>query len=146
MLGQKALVLLIEDNADHAELVIRSLGTAPIEKIIHLTDGETALDYLLRRKQYADPKSSPLPHLILLDLRLPRIDGLEVLRTLKTSETLAHIPVVVLTTSQAEQDILRAYNLNANCYISKPVDLDQFMKVIKTIKEFWLTIVKLPSG
>jgi CheY-like chemotaxis protein len=138
MLAQKALVLLVEDNADHAELVIRSLGEAPIEKIIHLTDGEMTLDYLLRRNQYADPVSSPLPQLILLDLRLPRVDGLEVLKTLKTSANLAHIPVVVLTTSNAANDIAQAYEYHVNSYLVKPVGFEEFSQLMQVITAYWL--------
>jgi len=108
-----------------------------------VTDGVEALAFLRREGPYTQ---SARPDLILLDLNLPRKDGREVLAEIKADANFRRIPVVILTTSQAEEDILKAYHLNANCYISKPVDLDQFMKVIKTIKEFWLTIVKLPSG
>ena len=138
MIDQKAHVLLVEDNADHAELVIRSLAEAPIEKIIHLTDGEMALDYILRRNQYANPESSSAPQLILLDLRLPRVDGLEVLRTIKQSETLARIPVVVLTTSNASNDIAQAYEYHVNSYLVKPVGFEEFSRLMQTITDYWL--------
>ena len=138
MTNKKALVLLVEDNADHAELVIRSLGNAPIEKITHLTDGELTLDYLLRRNEYAAPASSPLPQLILLDLRLPRVDGLEVLRTIKQMDKLARIPVVVLTTSNAANDISQAYEYHANSYVVKPVGFEEFSQLMQVITDYWL--------
>jgi two-component system response regulator len=105
-------------------------------------DGMEAMAFLRREGKYADV---PRPDLVLLDLNLPKKDGREVLEEIKTDDELKRIPVVVLTTSQAEEDILRAYGLNANCYITKPVDLDQFVKVVNSIEEFWLSIVKLPS-
>jgi CheY-like chemotaxis protein len=105
-------------------------------------DGVEGLAYLRRQGKHAQ---AVRPDLILLDLNLPRKDGREVLSEIKSDQRLKLIPVVILTTSEAEEDIFRAYDLNANCYISKPVDLDQFMKVVKTIEDFWLTIVKLPS-
>jgi DNA-binding response OmpR family regulator len=108
-----------------------------------VVDGEAAMAFLRRKGEYAD---APRPDLILLDLNLPRKDGREVLKEIKDDDNLKSIPVVILTTSRAEEDILRAYGLNANCYICKPIDLDQFSKIIKAIEEFWLTIVKLPSG
>lgn len=104
-------------------------------------DGVEALAFLHREGKYAD---APRPDLILLDLNLPRKDGREVLAVIKADENFRRIPVVVLTVSQAEEDILKSYNLNANCYITKPIDLDQFITVVKSIKDFWLTIVKLP--
>ena len=107
-----------------------------------IADGVEALAFLRRQGNYAHARR---PDLILLDLNLPRKDGREVLAEIKADDRLKRIPVVILTTSQAEEDILRAYNLNANCYVSKPVDLDQFIKVVGTIKDFWLTIVKLPA-
>ena len=105
-------------------------------------DGVEALKFLRREGKYTD---APRPDLILLDLNLPKKDGREVLADIKADESLRRIPVVVLTTSQAEQDILKAYNLHANCYITKPVDLEQFIKVVKSIEDFWLTVVKLPK-
>ena len=107
-----------------------------------MSDGVEALAFLRREGPHA---AAPRPDLILLDLNLPRKDGREVLSAIKEDDRLKRIPVVILTTSQAEEDVLNAYHLNANCYISKPVDLDQFIKVVKTIEDFWLTIVKLPS-
>jgi len=106
-------------------------------------DGVDAISFLQQTGKYA---GVPRPDIILLDLNLPKKDGREVLAEIKADSNLKHIPVVVLTTSSAEQDIFRSYDLHANCYITKPVDLDQFIKVMKTIEDFWLTIVKLPRG
>ncbi len=136
-------ILLIEDNPGDARLTIEALKEAKVRnKLNHLADGIEALAFLRRQGKYADAQR---PDLILLDLNLPRKDGREVLAEIKADNQLKRIPVVILTTSQAEEDILRAYNLNANCYVSKPVDLDQFIKVVRTINDFWLTIVKLPA-
>ena len=141
--GKAIEILLVEDNTGDARLAIEALREAKVHNNLNwVKDGVAALAFLRREGEYA---AAPRPDLILLDLNLPRKDGREVLAAVKADEKLRRIPVVVLTTSQAEEDILRAYHLNANCYISKPVDLDQFMKVIKSIKDFWLTIVKLPS-
>lgn len=136
-------ILLIEDNVGDARLAKEALQDAKVRNNLSwVSDGVEALAFLRRQGSYL---GAPRPDLILLDLNLPRKDGREVLSEIKSDESLKRIPVVILTTSQAEEDILRAYHLNANCYISKPVDLDQFMKVVKTIEDFWLTIVKLPS-
>src|SRR5512139_2816639 len=113
--GTALVILLIEDNVAHAELVSRSLGDHRVaNRVSHVSDGEAALDYLFRRGRYADPSLSPRPHVILLDLRLPKVDGLEVLRQVKTSPELSRIPVVILTTSAAERDVARAYEERAN--------------------------------
>jgi len=136
-------ILLIEDNAGDARLAKEALLDAKVaNNLSWVADGEEAMAYLRREGQY---DKAPRPDLILLDLNLPRKDGREVLSAIKADDKLKRIPVVILTTSQAEEDILRAYHLNANCYISKPVDLDQFIKVVRTIEDFWLTIVKLPA-
>lgn len=141
--GRPIEILLIEDNPGDARLAIEALREAKVRNNLYwVSDGEEALEFLCREGKHA---AAPRPDLILLDLNLPRKDGRQVLMEIKAHERWKRIPVVVLTTSQAEEDILKAYNLNANCYITKPVDLDQFMKVVKTIEEFWLTIVKLPS-
>lgn len=140
MVAEAISVLLVEDNEDHAELVMRSLGEHHLVKqIFHLTDGQSALDYLLRRENYASPEQSPRPDLILLDLRLPRMDGFEVLKTLKESETLRHIPIIVLTTSEAERDVARAYEYHANSYIVKPVGFEQFRGLMDDLSVYWLT-------
>jgi CheY-like chemotaxis protein len=136
-------ILLIEDNAGDARLAKEALRDAKVRNNLSwVPDGVEAISFLRRQGRFA---KAPRPDLILLDLNLPKKDGREVLSEIKTDDALRRIPVVILTTSQAEEDILKAYHLNANCYISKPVDLDQFIKVVKTIEDFWLTIVKLPS-
>ena len=136
-------ILLIEDNAGDARLAKEALRDAKVgNNLTWIADDVEALAYLRREGKF---DKAPRPDLILLDLNLPRKDGREVLAEIKADDKLKRIPVVILTTSQAEEDILRAYHLNANCYISKPVDLDQFIKVVKTIEDFWLTIVKLPT-
>lgn len=136
-------ILLVEDNPGDVRLTIEALKEAKV--LNHLSvagDGVEAVDFLRRRTPY---ENAPRPDLILLDLNLPRKDGREVLMEIKQDPHLRRIPVVVLTTSQAEQDIARSYDLHANCYISKPVDLDQFMEVIRSVEGFWLKIVKLPT-
>ncbi len=137
-------ILLVEDNPGDVRLTKEALKEAKV--INHLTvlkDGVEALTFLRRESQYAN---APRPHLILLDLNLPKKDGREVLAEIKDDEKLKRIPVVVLTTSQNEQDVLKTYNLHANCYVTKPVDLEQFITVVKTIEDFWLGIVVLPKN
>ncbi len=142
MNGREIEILLVEDNPGDARLTTEALKEAKVRnKLRHIDDGVEALAFLRRQGKYAGAQR---PDLILLDLNLPRKDGREVLAEIKADPCLKRIPVVILTTSQAEEDILKAYNLNANCYVSKPVDLDQFIKVITSINDFWLTIVKLP--
>lgn len=132
-------ILLVEDNPDHADLIMRSFeGYQMVGRFRHVLDGEAALDYLLRRGEYDDPEKSPRPHVILLDLRLPRIDGLEVLKEIKASERLHEIPVVVLTTSEAEKDIAKAYEYHANSYLVKPVDFEKFTQLIGDLCYYWL--------
>jgi len=145
MQNEPLLVLLVEDNPDHAELVIRNLAEHPVpNQVIHLTHGQAALDYLLRREDYANAALSPRPHIILLDLRLPRVDGLQVLQVIKTSENLRQIPVIILTTSDTEQDSTRAYHNYANSYLVKPLDYEQFRKLIQDIGFYWLSQNKPP--
>jgi len=137
-IGRPIEILLIEDNPGDVRLTIEGLSESKVRNTLHVAkDGVEAMD-LLRR---AD---GPRPDLILLDLNLPRMDGREVLTAIKSDPKLKIIPVVVLTTSRAEQDILRSYELQANCYITKPVNLEKFMTVVKSIEDFWLTIVRLP--
>jgi CheY-like chemotaxis protein len=137
--GEPALVMLVEDNADHAELVMRTLADHQIaNKIIHLTDGQAALDFLFRRGDYSDPATSPRPHVILLDLRLPRVDGLDVLKTIKESEELRTIPVIVLTTSKTEKDVARAYNYYVNSYLVKPMGYEEFARLMEDMGFYWL--------
>ncbi|GJQ34239.1 MAG: response regulator [Anaerolineales bacterium] len=139
MIGEPILVMLVEDNADHAELVIRTMENHPIPtKILHISDGESALDYLLRRKSYSDPDNSPRPYIILLDLRLPRVDGLEVLRVIKEGEELRNIPVVILTTSEAEKDVMQAYDNYVNSYLVKPVGYEEFSNLMNDLGGYWL--------
>jgi two-component system response regulator len=136
-------ILLIEDNPGDARLAREAFRDAKVRNNLSwVPDGVEALDFLARKPKYA---TAPRPDLILLDLNLPRKDGREVLVAIKSDDKFRRIPVVILTTSQAQEDIQRAYHLNANCYISKPVDLDQFMRIVKIIEDFWLTIVKLPA-
>jgi CheY-like chemotaxis protein len=135
-------VLLVEDNPGDAQLTRIALEDSKIS--IHLNvveDGVEAMAFLRKQEKYA---KMPHPDIVLLDLNLPRKDGREVLAEIKGDENLKRIPVVVLTTSQAEEDILKAYNLCANCYITKPVDFDQFVKIVQSIENFWFAIVKLP--
>jgi len=135
-------ILLIEDNPGDARLAREALRDAKVRNNLSwVPDGVEAIGFLRREAKY---DKAPRPDLILLDLNLPRKDGREVLLEIKSDKKLKCIPVVILTTSQAQEDIHQAYHLNANCYISKPVDLDQFIRIVKTIEDFWLTIVKLP--
>ena len=135
-------ILLVEDNPGDVDLTKEALERAKVANRLQVVeDGVEALDFLFRRGRYVD---ACRPDIILLDLNLPKRDGREVLSVIKADRELADIPVVVLTTSQADEDILRAYRLHANCYITKPVDFKQFLRVVESIEEFWLTIVKLP--
>ncbi|WP_414468322.1 response regulator [Methanobacterium sp. ACI-7] len=136
-------ILLVEDNPGDIDLILEVLEQSKIRNRVFIAeDGEEAMDILHKRGKFAD---SPRPDLILLDLNLPRKDGREVLQEIKSDSSLRRIPVVVLTTSKAEEDILKSYDLHANSYITKPVDIDQFIKVIKIFEDFWLDIVKLPG-
>lgn len=133
------LILLVEDNPAHAELVKRSLeGHEVANRIVHISDGETALNYLFRRGEFADPEKSPRPHVVLLDLRLPRIDGLEILKEIRTSAELERLPVVVLTTSEAERDAAKAYEYHANSFLVKPLDFDKFFHLMDDLGFYWL--------
>lgn len=144
-MGELLTILLVEDNEDHAELVRRSFNDNRVANTIHhVKDGEEALDYLFRRGAYSEQNSSPRPNLILLDLRLPRVDGIEVLREIKASEILKCIPVVILTSSGAEQDIAGAYSNHANSYLVKPVDFEKFTKMMKDLGYYWLAWNKNP--
>ena len=136
-------ILLVEDNPGDVRLTREALKDGKIRNHLSVaTDGEEAMRFLRREGIHAD---APRPDLIMLDLNLPRKDGRQVLAEIKNDADLKRIPVVVLTTSEAEQDVLRSYDLHANCYITKPVDFEQFIRVVRTIEDFWLTIVKLPS-
>jgi len=140
--GKPIDILLVEDNPADVRLTVEALREGRITNdMVVARDGVEALDILHRREPHQD---APRPELILLDLNLPKMDGREVLAKIKEDPGLKRIPVVVLTTSQAEEDIFRTYDLHANCYIHKPVELDQFMDVVRAIEDFWLTVVSLP--
>jgi len=141
--GKPVEILLVEDNPADVRLMKEGLKDAKMRNNLHVVeDGVDAMAYLRREGKYSNAVS---PDIILLDLNLPKKSGIEVLQEVKGDENLKKIPVVILTTSKAEEDIVKSYNLHANCYITKPVDLDQFMKVVKATEDFWLTIVKLPT-
>jgi CheY-like chemotaxis protein len=145
MNGEPVVILLVEDDPAHAEIVLRNLESFRLANcLVHVDDGQKALDYLYQRGDFADPGSSPRPGLILLDLRLPKIDGLEVLETLKCDADLCQIPVVVLTTSAAEVDMVRAYKNHANSYLIKPVAFQDFVEMMKVIGYYWLAWNKYP--
>lgn len=144
MQGSPVEILLVEDNPGDIRLIVEVLKEGKVRNSLHVVeDGEQALAYLRRQGAY---EQSVRPDVILLDLNLPKIDGHGVLEVIKEDDSLKHIPVIVLTTSEADQDILKAYNLHANCYIRKPVNLDDFLTVVRSIENFWLSIVKLPGG
>ena len=137
-----AEILLIEDNPGDVELVHEALQSGKVlNRISVVTDGEAALSFLNHAPGF---ENSPRPDLILLDLNIPKKDGFEVLREVRNHPSVSHVPVVILTSSQADRDILKSYNLHASCFISKPVDVDDFLAVVRSTGEFWLSIVKLP--
>ncbi len=141
-MGKVIDILLVEDNPGDVRLAKEALKESKVKnKLFVVEDGVEAMAFLRQQGEYA---GAPRPDLILLDLNLPRKSGREVLAEVKTDESLKRIPVVVLTVSRAEEDILKCYNHHANCYITKPLNFDQFMEVTKSIEDFWLTIVKLP--
>ncbi len=143
MSGKEIEILLVEDNPGDVRLTEEALREGKVKNRLHVArDGVEAIEFLRRRGKFAD---AARPDLVLLDLNLPRMDGREVLAEIKNDPDLKTLPVVVLTTSSAEADILRTYSLHANCYIQKPVDLDQFVQVVKSIDDFWLTVVRLPK-
>jgi two-component system, chemotaxis family, response regulator Rcp1 len=136
-------ILLVEDNPGDVRLTQEALKEAKFRNTVHVVgDGIEALAYLRQQGKYS---AATRPHLVMLDLNMPRMDGREVLEAIKKDPDLRRIPVVVLTSSEAETDIARAYELHANCYVTKPVDIDHFLQVVKSIEEFWVEIVKLPS-
>ncbi|MGD9385089.1 MAG: response regulator [Thioalkalispiraceae bacterium] len=137
-------ILLVEDNPGDVRLTREALKEAKVGNNLHVVeDGVAAMSFLRREAEFSEV---PRPDLILLDLNLPKKDGREVLEEIKADNSLKTIPVVVLTTSHAEEDIVRSYDLHANCYVTKPVDLDQFIHIVKSIEDFWLTIVRLPPA
>lgn len=144
MTVQLMQILLVEDNAADVRLTQEALKDAKVLNDLHVArDGVEAMDFLHRREGY---EGAPRPDLVILDLNLPRKDGKEVLAEVKGDPSLRTIPVAVLTTSEAEVDVLESYDLGANCFLTKPVDLDQFLKVIQAVEEFWLGMVRLPSS
>ena len=140
MIGEPILVMLVEDNIDHAELVIRTLEEHRIaNRVRHFLDGQSALDYLFHRGEYLNSTDNVRPHVILLDLRLPRVDGIDVLKAIKEDINLKTIPVVVLTTSEAEKDVAKAYYNHANSYLVKPVGFDEFKRLMDDLGFYWLS-------
>ncbi|MGA2281663.1 MAG: response regulator [Verrucomicrobiota bacterium] len=142
MSGEPIIILLVEDDPAHAEIVRRNfvnfrMANRPVQ-LVHVADGEDALDYLFSRGKFQNPGQSPRPNLILLDLRLPKVDGLEVLKIVKADADLVSIPVVILTTSSAEADVAKAYESHANSYLVKPMDLSQFNKLMDILGFYWL--------
>jgi len=143
MIGKPVEILLVEDNPGDVRLAQEAFKESKVRNNIYIAgDGVEAMEFLRKQGIYA---RAPRPDLILLDLNLPRKDGREVLAEVKQDPNLRRIPVVILTVSKAEEDVLKSYDLHANCYITKPIDLEQFLKVVKSVEDFWLTIVKLPS-
>jgi CheY-like chemotaxis protein len=144
--GQPVIILLIEDDPAHAEIVRRNLKTFRVaNRIVLVEDGQAALDYLFRQAAYADPETSPRPDLILLDLRLPKVDGLEVLRRIKEDADLKRLPTVVLTTSNTESDMVDAYANGAGSYLVKPVDFEKFTKLMDAFGFYWLAWNRFPD-
>ena len=143
-IGRPIEILLVEDNPGDVRLTIEALKEGKVYNNLSVVpDGTEAMEYLRKQGRHAE---SIRPDLVLLDLNLPKKDGREVLIDIKTDEELKSIPVIILTSSQAEEDVLKAYNNYANCYVTKPVDVDQLFKIVKAIENFWLAIVKLPPG
>ena len=135
-------ILMVEDSVDDIEITMEALKDAKVRNnLTAVRDGVEAMAYLRRQGEF---RGATRPDVILLDLNMPRMDGRQVLEAIKSDPELQRIPVVVLTTSEAEEDILRAYELHANCYITKPVDMSQFIKVVRSIEDFWFTVVRLP--
>jgi CheY-like chemotaxis protein len=138
-------ILLVEDNPTDAELTMRALKRKNLaNRLVWVKDGEEALDFIYARGQFADRNSEDLPRLILLDLRMPKVDGLEVLKEIKANEMTRKIPVVVLTSSQEDQDVVESYKLGVNSYVSKPVEFDDFLEAVSTMGLYWMLINKPP--
>ena len=145
--NQEMNILLVEDNPDHAELTMRALesGNLP-NQVAWVKDGEEAVDFLFRRGRYADPAASPRPGLILLDMKLPKLDGHEVLRRIKADESLRSIPVVMLTTSGRQDEIAESYRAGANSFVTKPVRFSDFVERVRTVKLYWVLTNRLPEA
>jgi two-component system, chemotaxis family, response regulator Rcp1 len=141
--GRPIEILLAEDNSDEAEMTIEALHQGRVRNRIHwVKDGEEAVAFLRRQGSHG---AAPRPDLILLDLNMPRMDGHEVLAVIKENPEWRRIPVVIMTSSDNEQDIIAAYDRHVNCYVTKPIDLDKFMQAVRSIEDFWLTVVRLPT-
>ena len=146
MNGEPTVILLVEDDPGHAELVRRILKESRVAKrLMHVADGQAALDYLYRQAEFSNPEQSPRPGLVLLDQRLPKVDGLKVLQTIKSDPGLSRIPVVILSTSAAETDVANAYDGHANSYLVKPVDFTQFSRLMETFGFYWLAWNQYPD-
>jgi len=145
MNGEPIVILLAEDDDGHAEIVRRNFEESLLANtLIRVADGQAALDYLYRRNEFSDPAKAPRPGIILLDLRMPKVDGLTVLKTIKEDANFSNIPVVILTTSEAERDVAKAYESHANSYLVKPVDFTKFTELLKTFGYYWLAWNQLP--
>ncbi len=141
--SRPAEILLVEDNPGDVELIQEALQSGKVLNRISIAeDGEVAISFLHREKGY---ENAPRPDLVLLDLNIPKRNGFEVLAEIRNNSDLSHVPIVILTSSQADRDIVRSYSLHANCFVSKPVDVDEFLSVVRSTGEFWLNIVKLPG-
>jgi CheY-like chemotaxis protein len=146
MKGEPVVILVVEDDPAHIEIIRRNFEASRLaNRLISVEDGQAALDYLHRKGQYDDEAKFPMPNLILLDLRLPKIDGLEVLKTIKSDQKLSIIPVVILTTSSAEADMVKAYELKVNSYLVKPVDFIQFSRLMETFGYYWVAWNQYPQ-
>ena len=146
MKGEPIVILLVEDDAAHAEIVRRNFADCRLANtLMHVTDGQAALDYLKQQDAFSDPAKAPRPGIILLDLRLPKVDGLEVLRSIKTDPKLSSIPVVILTTSNAESDKVKAYATHANSYLVKPVDFTKFTELMTAFGYYWVAWNQSPD-
>jgi len=145
MKGEVIVILVVEDDPAHVEIIRRNFEASRLaNRVISVEDGQAALDYLYRKGQYNDGTKFPMPNLILLDLRLPKVDGLEVLRIVKLDQKLTRIPVVILTTSAAEADMVKAYEYHVNSFLVKPIDFTQFSKLMETFGYYWLAWNKYP--
>jgi CheY-like chemotaxis protein len=145
MKGQPIVILLAEDEPAHVEIVRRNLESSRLaNRLIRVADGQAVLDYMYRRAEFSDPERSPRPGIVLLDLRLPKVDGLEVLKIIKSDPDLSRIPVIILTTSAAETDVVKAYDSHANSYLVKPVDFSQFVKLMDTLGYYSLAWNEFP--
>ena len=144
---QPVKILLVEDNVQDIEITQRAFAKGRVRnELTVVRDGEEAIDYLYHRGKYQDPATSPRPGMILLDLNLPKVGGLEVLQQIKRDDHLKQIPVIVLTVSQREEDVVRSYDLGVNTYIQKPVEFDNFMRVVNAVHEYWILIATLPPS